>query len=178
MNGVSQCCFHFRDGLLVSAGAAKSVCSAGFNNRSPASPGAFLVACIRAVLRAVFQVAAVSGDHPDSGVGQFPVQTVGTVSVVTVRRSIGSATKLSANGLLDEGHLVRHCRFRTVTGRPILVPLPRLVLAHPCTHSIFSRGEAPINEGFFKPRASGIGLKRRTLFCWVRPLSHQIRRAL
>jgi hypothetical protein len=79
------------------------------------------------------------GDHLDSGVGQFPIQTIGIVGVITDQTLYRFGDEEVRQCLLDEGYLVRCCRpTKTATGTPvpstaamIFVTWPRLVLPTP-----------------------------------------------
>src|SRR5579864_8891741 len=74
------------------------------------SPPASVAAQDAAVLGAVFPIATVWGDHLDSGVGQFPIQTIGIVGVITNQTHYRFGDEEVRQCLLDEGHLVRCCR--------------------------------------------------------------------
>jgi hypothetical protein len=121
------------------------------------SPPAPVAAQDAAVLRVVFPIATVGGRSSRSGVGQFPIQTIGIVCVITDQMLYRFGDEEVRQRLLDDGYLVRCCRLHTdsdrqtsaVCRRHDLCPRGPLSLTHSCS-PFLCRGKASINEGFFK----------------------------
>src|SRR5713226_2517215 len=76
-------------------------------------PAAAVATQRASILRVVFAVASVWGNHLDSGLGQFLIEPIGIVGVGPDEALYGFGDEDLGQGLLDQRHLVRRSRFCT-----------------------------------------------------------------